>query len=66
MPVYKPKYQIGQHIFHATPESDKGIIVNINHDFVSNVIKYEVAFGRRAEDNIWCDEVELSESKIFT
>ena len=65
MPVYNPKYKIGQHVFHNTPESDKGIIINIAHDFASNSVQYEIAFGRRAEDNVWCNEVELSESKVF-
>lgn len=54
------KYEIGQSIYHVTPESDKGIIKDISYSILNNKVLYNVVFGRRAEDDVWCTEEELS------
>jgi len=63
--AFSAKYEIGQPIYHATPESDKGIIVDIKYSVLKDRVMYLVAFGRRGEDQVECYEHELSENKIF-
>ena len=62
---FEPKYKIDQEIYHITPESTKGIIVDINYNVRTNQISYNVLFGRGMEDNLWCFEYELCESIKF-
>lgn len=62
---FEPRFHIGQKVYHATQESDWGIIVNINYNVRERSNKYEVVFGRLNEDNVWCYEDELSENKVF-
>lgn len=63
--IFEYKYKIGQSVYHATPESDKGIIIDIRFSVLTQQITYVIAFGRREEDQIECYEHELTESKIF-
>jgi hypothetical protein len=62
---FNPKFQINQRVFHATRDSDEGIIINISYLVRQKSIEYEVTFGRRPEDRTWCIEEELSENKSF-
>lgn len=62
---FNPSYKIGDHVFHATKESDEGIITNITYDVRQRAIKYEVVFGKMDTDDVWCYEEELSETKLF-
>ena len=63
--TFQFKYDIGQFIYHNTPESDKGLIVDITYCLLTRLVSYKVAFGRRGEDEVWCYEHELTEGKIF-
>jgi len=58
------KYNIGEYVYHATPESDKGLIIDIHYSAIKGV-KYEVVFGRLGNDNVYCYEHELSKEKSF-
>lgn len=58
------KFDIGDKVFHATPDGDCGIVIDVSYSFRSGV-RYEVVFGRRGTDNVWCVEEELSDSKVF-
>ncbi len=40
----KPKFQIGDSVFHVLPESPAGIITNIIYQFNSWILTYEVMF----------------------
>ena len=62
---FTPEFEIGQKVYHATPDSDQGIIVDISYSILSRSVRYEVVFGRRGEDDIWCHGHELSENKTF-
>jgi uncharacterized protein (UPF0303 family) len=62
---FEPKYKIGQNIWHITPESDKGIIVDISYKARTKEIMYNVIFGRGPDDDLWCHEFELIDSKQF-
>ena len=63
--TFNPIFKINQEVYHITPYSDKGIIVDINYCVRTKQISYNVLFGRSIEDNIWCHEYELSENKVF-
>ena len=58
-----PEFNIGDVVYHKTPESDAGVIVNIKYYTLTNIITYMVAigFGREYE----CVAEELSASKVY-
>ena len=35
-------YNIGDQVFHNTPESDRGIVVDIQYNVLSNIVSYRV------------------------
>ena len=63
--VFETVYNIGDEVYYATQESDKGIVIDISYSIRNRSIKYNVVFGRRQDDDIWCYVEELSESKRF-
>jgi hypothetical protein len=63
--TFETKFEYGDEVYHCTPDGDKGIVVDVSYNTRSNSVKYLVAFGRRNEDQVWCDEIELSTDKIF-
>jgi len=63
MECFEPKYQIGQKIWHKTPDSEQGIIIDIIYYVNTQQIKYCVAIGFNNE--VWCLEKELSDEKII-
>ena len=62
--MVKNKYNIGDRVHHATPESDLGIVVDASYFLLSNKWVYNVTFSHSMEP-IWYNEHELSESKIY-
>lgn len=63
--TFTPRFEIGQDIYHKTPDSDKGIIIDIIYSILTGLITYSIAFGRNGSDQVDCFEHELSEDKIF-
>jgi len=57
------RFEIGDEVYHVTPESDKGVIVEINFVFSTNKFLYTVATGWNTE--FICAEHELTDSKKF-
>ena len=62
---FNHEYEIGEYVYHNTPESSKGIVTNVLFNMRENCTKYEVAFGRLREDNVLCYEEELTRDKVF-
>ena len=60
---FTPKYKILQTVYHITPESDEGVIIDISYKVSTDEIQYLVALGFNNE--MWCLERELSSNKIF-
>lgn len=56
--INKPKFSIGDKVYHLTPESSPGIIINIIYYFNTQKYTYVVATGWNEES--YCDEFELS------
>ena len=65
MYIENPIYKIGDVVFYATPEADRGIVVNWSYSAREKLIKYCVSFGRLPDDQIWCYPEELSTCKVF-
>ena len=59
------KFSIGEYVYHAKPDGDKGIIIDINYNVITKSVSYHVIFGRQEDDDVWCDELELSEEKVY-
>jgi len=59
----KPAFNIGDKVYHNTPESTEGIVVDIIYYYRSSTFRYLVAVGWDSEHN--CTEEELSETKVF-
>ena len=58
-----PQFNIGDTVYHVTPDSERGIIVDISYSYRTNLNKYLVSIS--FDKSEWCDEVELSYNKIF-
>lgn len=62
---FNTKFDIGDQVYHATKDSDMGIITDSCYFVRSGTLKYEVAFGRLSGDSVWCYEEEISEVKTY-
>jgi uncharacterized protein (UPF0303 family) len=58
-------YNIGDRVYHATPDGDLGIVLDISFSVVNNNVLYKVSYGRSDSDEVWCTSVELSTNKTF-
>jgi|WetSurMetagenome_2_1015567.scaffolds.fasta_scaffold1005993_1 hypothetical protein len=61
--TFNAKFEIGQRIYHLTPESGVGIILNISYNVRTREIQYLIALGFNKE--VWAFEQELSNEKII-
>lgn len=57
------EFNIGDSVYHITPESDMGIILDISYSVHYKLTKYYVTFGRDSYD--WFTEEELTRDKRF-
>lgn len=60
----KPKFQIGEKVYHVTPDSDQGIVLDCRYSMRENAWSYVVTFGPEKESLIYYED-ELSTSKTF-
>jgi uncharacterized protein (UPF0303 family) len=60
--TFEHKYKIGEKVFHVTPESPQGIIIDITFSSLRPPL-YKVAWS--AVDTSWCEEIELTDHKNF-
>ena len=61
---FKIEFNIGDEVYHKSPDSEKGIIVNIKHYVKSNLTTYLVATGFN-NGEAECIAEELSYNKTF-
>lgn len=57
----KPKYNILEDIYHVTPESPLGVIIDIRYIYSDNKFEYLVAFDTK--ESLWYAEIELTKDK---
>lgn len=60
----KPKFEIGERVYHITPDSDPGVVLDCNFSMRENAWSYLVTFGPE-KDSLFYYEDELTTSKIF-
>jgi len=60
---FEHKYNIGDRIFHNTPESDVGLIIDILYYVATDEVRYLIAIGFNNE--VVALERELSNEKII-
>ena len=65
MEIREPIYNIADEVYHKTPESGKGIIIDINYSLLTRMYKYNVVFGRAPEDDVWCFGHELCNNQTY-
>lgn len=56
-------FNIGDLVYHKTPDSESGIITEISYYFSTKKYKYLVAISMVKSE--WCEEIELSDTKVF-
>jgi len=62
---FNADYNIGDRVYHVTPDSPLGIVLDIDYSVVNNSVKYLVTFGHTSADEVWCTTLELSPNKAF-
>lgn len=62
--ISSPKYKIGDYVFHITPESDQGVIIDINYSYLTHLHQYRVSFSSEIE-SLWYYEHELSKNRVY-
>ena len=60
----KPKFNIGDKVYHITPESDQGVVLDAEYSLLNNRWRYIVKFGVKDSDYMYYEH-ELSISKVF-
>jgi len=60
----KPKYQIGEKVYHITPESPAGVVLDCRFSMRDNSWSYIVAFGPEKESLSYYED-ELTTNKTF-
>lgn len=60
----QPKYNIGDKVYHVTPESEQGMVLEAIYSLLHNRWLYRVTFGLRDNDYDYYEH-ELSETNQF-
>lgn len=59
-----PAYNIGDDVYHITPESPKGKVINITYHFLTKHFEYQVSFSAETI-SLWYYEHELQNHKSY-
>ena len=62
---FQSQFEIGQRVYHNTPEGPGGTIIDISYSVTTNQIKYHLVWGPAPDDDVWCIAEELSHEKII-
>ena len=60
----KPIFNILDRVYHITPESPQGIVIDIRYTYSTGVHEYQVAFSADSQ-SLWYLGHELSATKTF-
>ena len=58
-------YNRGDIVYHRLEENRKGIVKDFIYKNRNKTVEYLVCFGLVAEDEVWCDDIELSDTPVF-
>ena len=59
----KPKFEIGERVYHVTEGSTKGIVLDIRYSYYHDNNEYLVAFSHDTE--LWCLDREISKNQTW-
>lgn len=59
-----PLFKLGEEVYHITPDSPKGYVVDIQYSFLSKIITYVVTFGPGNEQHLI--DAELSRTRNYS
>lgn len=62
--MQNPKYIIGDMVYHATPDSDKGVVIDACFYLLTQQWQYQVSFSPTVA-SLWYYEHELQVHKTF-
>lgn len=65
MTIPDPKFRIGEEVYHVTPDSPKGIVLDVLYSCRTNLFDYLVTFSSERESLLYT-ELELNNHKNFT
>ena len=65
MTIPDPKFRIGEEVYHVTPDSPKGMVLDVLYSFRTNLFDYLVTFSSERGSLLY-SELELSNHKNFT
>jgi len=60
----EPVYKIGDRVYHSTPDSEQGVVIDVCYYFLSKQYQYQVAFSPVVA-SLWYYEHELQTNKTF-
>lgn len=60
----QPKFKISDKVYHITPESDQGVVLDAEYSLLLDRWLYTVTFGIIHDDKL-CVEHELSLTKTY-
>lgn len=58
------EYKIGEEVFNATGDKEKGIVIDINFS-VRTGLKYSVSYGRMPDDEVWVYPEEIVKERAL-
>lgn len=64
MNIPTPKYKIGNKVYHITPDSDMGIILDAQYSLLDGRWWYIVTFGIKDNDHTYYEQ-EITPFKVF-
>lgn len=59
----EPKFFLSEPVYHITPESRQGVVIDVRYSFAYKKYFYLVTFSHEESD--WYSDVELSNDKTF-
>lgn len=64
MNIPDPKFQELEDVYHVTPESPKGVVIDINYNLRTRQFTYLVTFSATVP-SLWYSEEELIKNRRF-
>ena len=62
--IKPPRFNIGDRVYHITPESPEGIVIDAKYSLLTQSWEYQVTFGPFSS-SLWYYDVELIEHRTF-
>lgn len=60
----KPIFNMLDKVYHVTPESPQGVVIDIRYTYSTDMYEYQVAFSAESQ-SLWYFGLELSNTKTF-